>query len=336
MTPKPNKRPWILLLRRKGLATEAGIMLRTAMVSGRYPHLMPEYEEWRQLHHQIAYVTWQFPKSEAGWAEYRQRLAELTAKQEELERFLSRQIPEMNLQQQLNRASRQAIAAILPQGATLVEVVQFHVRNFQAVKANGDKQWLPPRYLAFILSAGESESVEMVDLGEAKEIDELSRQFRELASEKPKAKIDPPQPPLKRGESVSAKSESRDFGFGEDEEEASEEETWIYPEVGKELYAKLIQPLKPYLPKQQVVYFSPDGELATLPFGILSENGSDYLMQEYGWRYLNVGRDLLRFNVEIPVNYSQPLVIANPDYDLRGNPHKPRLPMRGNWNPQNF
>jgi hypothetical protein len=129
--PKAKQAALDLLLRRKGLATEAGIMLRTAMVSGRYPHLMPEYEEWRQLHHQIAYVTWQFPKSEAGWAEYRQRLAELTAKQEELERFLSRQIPEMNLQQQLNRASRQAIAAILPQGATLVEVVQFHVRNFQ-------------------------------------------------------------------------------------------------------------------------------------------------------------------------------------------------------------
>ncbi|WP_199248308.1 CHAT domain-containing protein [[Phormidium] sp. ETS-05] len=289
-----------LVLRRKGLATEAGILLRTLIVSGRYPHLLPQLDELRQLHHQIAYVTWQVPTSPEGLGEYRQRLADLNRKKDELEQFLSRQIPEMNLQQQLDNANRQAIAATLPKASTLVELVQFRVGNFLGVEANGDAKWLPARYLAFILPAGESERVEMVDLGDAGEIDELCRQFRLLAAKKPSE-----NPGEKRVAAVF------------DNDESSETPTWIYPEMGKQLYAKLIQLLKPYLPPQQVVYLSPDGELATVPLGILSADGTVELMQEYQLRYLNVGRDILRFNVQIPVEYSPPLVIANPDYNLR-------------------
>ncbi len=293
-----------LVLRRKGLATEAGILLRTLIASDRYRHLAPQLDELRQLHHQIAYVTWQVPKSPEGLKEYLQRLADLNRKQDELEQFLSRQIPEMNLQQQLDDANRQAIAATLPPGSTLVELVQFRVCNFSGVEANGDTQWLPARYLAFILPCGESERVEMVDLGDAGEIDELCRQFRLLAS----------------GEKSENGGEKRVVACFDDDETAdnqsSEMETWTYPEVGKQLYAKLIQPLKPYLLPQQVVYLSPDGELATVPFGILSADRTEYLMQEYQLRYLNVGRDILRLNVTIPVEYSPPLVIANPDYNL--------------------
>ncbi|MEB3885622.1 CHAT domain-containing tetratricopeptide repeat protein [Lyngbya sp. CCY1209] len=288
-----------LVWRRKGLATEAGILLRTSIASERYRHLAPQFEELRQLTRQIGYLIWQSPASPEGLPEYRQRLADLTRKQEELEQSLSRQIPEMNLESQLKRASRQAIAALLPDGATLVEFVRFSVYNFQAVKANGDSQWLPPRYLAFILSSGDSENVEMLDLGEAETIDNLSRQFRRLAS----------------GEDSDTRGKNRDLGF--DDDETPEAESWIYPEQGRQLYQILIQPLQRHLQPGQVVYLATDGELATLPFGILSRDGTAELMGEYELRYLNVGRDLLRFHVEIPVEHTQPLVIANPDYNLR-------------------
>lgn len=290
-----------LVWRRKGLATEAGILLRTSIASERYRHLAPQFEEFRQLTRQIGYLTWQIPASPEGLPEYRQRLAELTRKQEELEQSLSRQIPEMNLESQLKRASRQAIAALLPDGATLVEFVGFRVVNFQAVKANGDSQWFPPRYLAFILSSGDSENVEMLDLGEAEIIDNLSRQFRRLAS----------------GEDGETRGKNRDLGACFDEDEPPEAESWICPEPGRQLYQMLIQPLQPHLQPGQVVYLATDGELATLPFGILSRDGTVELMGEYELRYLNVGRDLLRFHVEIPVEHTQPLVIANPDYNLQ-------------------
>lgn len=289
-----------LVWRRKGLATEAGILLRTSIASERYRHLAPQFEEFRQLTRQIGYLTWQIPASPEGLPEYRQRLADLTRKQEELEQSLSRQIPEMNLESQLKRASRQAIATLLPDGATLVEFVRFNVANFQAVAANGDNRWLPPRYLAFILSSGDSENVEMLDLGEAETIDNLSRQFRRLAS----------------GEDSDTPGKNRVVACFDDDE-TPEAESWIYPEQGRQLYQILIQPLQRHLQPGQVVYLATDGELATLPFGILSRDGTVELMGEYELRYLNVGRDLLRFHVEIPVEHTQPLVIANPDYNLR-------------------
>ncbi|MEB3827856.1 CHAT domain-containing protein [Phormidium sp. CCY1219] len=291
-----------LVLRRKGLATEAGIVLRTSIYGGRYPHLKPEFEKLRQLTQQRAYYTWQVPTQWEGLPAYREQLAQLTREQEEVERSLSRQIPEMNLQVQLNNASRHAIADILPEGSTLVEFARFQVYNFKAVKANGDAEWLPARYLAFVLSAGDAEGVEMVDLGEAEDIDRLCRRFRK---------------------SVSGEGD-RALDLGEIEEETPVgtrqlphiPETFTTPE-GQALYRKLIHPLKPYLQPQQTLYIAPDGELATLPFGILSAEGTAYLMAEYALRYLSGGRDLLRFNFPIPVNHTAPLAIANPDYNLR-------------------
>lgn len=215
---------------------------------------------------------------------YRNRLAELQEQRDELDRQISRQIPEMNLQKQLANASRDAIAQALPKGAALVEFVRFNVFNFKAVKANGDSRWQPARYLAFILSASQPDEVRMIDLGEAEPTDELIREFRKSIS----------------GE--------RDLGLDCDAETIS-------PETG-ELYQKLIAPLKPYLQPQQQVFLAPDGELTCLPFGILSASGLQYLMEEYALRYLSVGRDVLRFNFPIPAQPTAPLVIADPDFNL--------------------
>ena len=286
-----------VLLRRKGLATEAGIVLRTSILSQRYRHLAPQYEEYRQLIRQQAYLRFQAPPQVR--AELPQRLDELQQQQEALEQRLSRQIPEMNLEQQLEQANRQAIAANLPPGSSLVEFVQFRVYNFSAVEAKGEARWSSPRYLAFILPAGQPEAVEMLDLGEAAEIDEACRQFRRWASGG-----DSTTSGNSRVVALDLKAESEDIPVES------------YPDVGKHLYQRLIQPLTAYLSAQQVLYLSPDGELATLPFGLLSPDGTRELMGEYELRYLNVGRDILRLTVDIPVELSQPLVIANPDFNL--------------------
>ncbi|MBO0350559.1 CHAT domain-containing protein, partial [Phormidium pseudopriestleyi FRX01] len=297
-----------LVLRRKGLATEAGLLMRTLILSGRYSHLKSELEKLGQLIQQVGAFTLKVPSQPAQYSAYQQQLARFKQEQEDVERSLSRQIPEMNLQSQLDSASREAIAQCLPEGATLVEFVRVKVCNFHAVRANGDKLWFPARYLAFVLSSGESDSVEMIDLGEAEEIDRLCRIFRQSVS----------------GEEQS--NSDRDIALPTSKAKTPVEEApspvlpliYTTPE-GQDLYQKLIAPLKPYLQPHQTLYIAPDGELNTLPFGILSENGSAYLMAEYALRYVNVGRDLLRFQVQIPVQYTESLVIANPDYNLQGD-----------------
>ncbi|AFY80309.1 CHAT domain-containing protein [Oscillatoria acuminata] len=296
-----------LVLRRKGLATEAGLLMRTLIMSGRYPHLKPELEKLGQLIQQVGAFTLKVPSEPLQYSAYQEQLARLKQEQEDVERSLSRQIPEMNLQTQLDSASREAITQSLPKGATLLEFVRVRVRNFQAVKANGDKQSFPARYLAFVLSAGDAAGVEMIDLGEAEEIDRLCRIFRQSVS----------------GEEQS--NSKRDIAFlnlNQAKTPVEEAPSPVVPLIyttpeGQDLYQKLIAPLKPYVQPHQTVYIAPDGELATLPFGILSGDGSAYLMAEYALRYLSVGRDLLRFQFPIPVDYTASLVIANPDYNLQ-------------------
>ncbi|MCT7996488.1 CHAT domain-containing protein, partial [Laspinema olomoucense] len=305
-----------LVLRRKGLATEAGLLLRSLILSGRYPHLMPEFEKLRQLIQQVSFLTTQMQnQSGERLSGYRAELARVTQEREEVERSLSRQMPEMNLQMHLNHASREAIAQALPKGSTLVEFVRFNVANFKAVKADGDKQWFPARYLAFVLPAGEAAGVEMIDLGEAEEIDRLCQTFRLSVSDKEQSHPD------------------RDLALPTDKTPVEKAPESVSPMLyttseGQELYQKLIVPLKRYLQPQQTVYIAPDGELTTLPLGILSQEGTAYLMDEYGLRYLSVGRDLLRFQFPIPVDYTDSLVIANPDYNLRVEGLKlPNLPQ---------
>ncbi|MCT7987754.1 CHAT domain-containing tetratricopeptide repeat protein [Laspinema olomoucense] len=296
-----------LVLRRKGLATEAGLLLRSLILSGRYPHLMPEFEKLRQLIQQVSFLTTQMQnQSGERLSSYRAELARVTLEREEVERSLSRQMPEMNLQMHLNHASREAIAQALPKGSTLVEFVRFNVFNFKAVKAHGDKQRFPARYLAFVLPAGEAAGVEMIDLGEAEEIDRLCQTFRLWVSSKEESHSDRDLMRYSRKDKTPVKKASESVS------------PRIYTSSeGQEVYQKLIAPLKPYLQPQQTVYIAPDGELTTLPFGILSQEGTAYLMDEYGLRYLSVGRDLLRFQFPIPVDYTDSLVIANPDYNLR-------------------
>src|SRR5262249_49022961 len=87
-------------------------------------------------------------------------------------------IPEMNLEQKLLASDRRAVALGLPADIALVEFVRFAVWDFKAVPARGEAQWHPPRYLAFVLPAGEPDAVQMIDLGPADEIDRLIADFR--------------------------------------------------------------------------------------------------------------------------------------------------------------
>jgi CHAT domain-containing protein/tetratricopeptide (TPR) repeat protein len=287
-----------LVLRRKALSAEAAAMQRTAILSDRYHHLAPQLEQLRQLDNQIASLAWNVPPPEQ-LAAYQTQLATLYHQRDELDRSLSREIPEMNLQKQLDTANRDAIAKALPDSATLVEFVRFDVFNFKAIQANGDSQWLSGRYLAFILPAKEPEQVKMIDLGEAEPIDNLIRVFRKSVS---------------KGD--------RDLDL-DDLGSIPEDSEPIPPEV--ELRQKLIDPLKPYLKPQQQVFLAPDGELCCLPFGVLPTAEGRYLMEDYELCYLSVGRDLLRFGAtQTLVQPTKPLVIADPDYNLSNSDLTPQ------------
>ena len=143
-----------MILRRKAIGAEVLAAQRDAVLGGEYPELESQLTSLTVLRRQIAQKAFGSPGPE-GPEEYRKQLAERRSKRETLEAELVRQIPEMNLQEQLRQSDRRAVALHLPDDVALVEFIRFHVLDFAAVPAQEESQWQPARNLAFVLPAGE-------------------------------------------------------------------------------------------------------------------------------------------------------------------------------------
>src|SRR5262249_49422106 len=119
-----------LVLRRKALGAEALAAQRAAILSGRYPHLSESFDQLTQLRHRIAQKLLAGPSPGETLAAHEQTLLEWEQEQQEHETALARQIPEMNLEQQRQKADRRAVALALPEGVILIEFVRFEVHDF--------------------------------------------------------------------------------------------------------------------------------------------------------------------------------------------------------------
>ncbi len=286
-TPEAVQSAYNLILRRKAIATETAILQKIALLSQQYAHLAPKLQQWQQIRQQLAKRCFDIPTPEQ-LPYYQQEIKSLEQQAENLERELN--IPELNLEKELQNADFRTIALELPEGTTLIEFFRFNNYNFQAIPANGDAASFPPRYLAFILPAQAPEQLTMIDLGEAEPIDKLVKEFRESV-ENP------------RGLSVAVFKKQED----------------ILSKI--ELSQLIFDKIKPYLTQELII--CPDGELNCLPFEILPTDKGSYLMDEYRCNFLNVGRDILRFKAKIPAKVTYPLVIANPDYNLASPENTP-------------
>jgi hypothetical protein len=248
------------------------------------------------LSDQIIHFTFTEPQPEL--------IRQLQAEHNKLQQQLASQVPEIQLQEQ--PIDCRTVALELPTGSTLIEFVCFDVFNFHA--ASEESQWQPARYLAFILPAGQPDQVQMRDLGEAEPIDQLIQDFRYYASD------------------GNLAVHSLDMG-GDDEPEDLRQP----PAEVIELREAIFKPLCPYLQKHQHLFIAPDGNLNLLPFQILpiDETGEQLLMDEYRISYLSVGRDILRSQVQVKRPASQPLIIADPDFNLEDlTPPTPPFPTR--------
>ena len=97
----------------------------------------------------------------------------------------------------------------------------------------------------------------------------------------------------------------------------SDPQSMFVKEVAQELFAKLIEPLQPYLGNAKQFLISPDGALNLVPFGALLDEADHYLGTKWDITYLTSGRDLLRFSTT-PVANGDAVVVANPDYGPLG------------------
>jgi len=284
-----------LVLRRKAVGAEALAVQRDAVLGGQYPALEPKLRELTTLRIQIAQKILAGPGSE-GLEAHHQLLAEWNTRKERLEAELVRQIPEMNLEQKLRAADRQVVALTMPEGATLIEFVRFKVFDFKAVPARDESQWKPARYLAFVLPAGKPEDVQMIDLGEAEPIDQMIATFRTWITEETKKRKD-------RDVMVVPTEPVRSVSVSD----------------GIELRKMLFDPLLAALNGHTRLFLAPDGDLTRLPFEVLPTDDGRRLIDEYHISYLGAGRDVLRFGTESSGQPTDPLIVADPNFDLGGD-----------------
>ena len=137
----------------------------------------------------------------------------------------------------------------------------------------------------------------MIDLGEAKSIDMMIAKFRQSIIGDQSRQIVP----------INLEATQ---GIGR-----------TLTEEGLALRTALFDPLIGALNGCTRLLLAPDGDLSTLPFEALplDKNGR-CLIDDYSIHYLTTGRDILRidkFSSDIP---NEPLVAADPDFDLEINP----------------
>lgn len=305
-----------LVLRRKAIGAEALAIQRDAILGGRYPSLVPKLEELNTLRTQIAQETLAGPGTE-GLEVHSQQLRAWNARKEQLEADLALQIPEINLEQKLRAADRQAVCKALPEESALIEFVRVPIFNFKAVSARGEPRWSPAHYLAFVLPSDEPDLVPMIDLGEADVSDQKLSAFRmaitgerevgeEADSNSLPALTD--QVPLSTKETIErhARPVSRQSGNKD------------YFQEGSRVRAAVFDPLVAFLNRRTRLFLASDGDLARLPFEVLPTLDGRHLIDEYHISYLSVGRDILRFDKTSTIQTIAPLVVADPDFDLNG------------------
>jgi CHAT domain-containing protein len=170
------------------------------------------------------------------------------------------------------------VAAALPPGTALVEVVRY--RAYAFVVKPGQPRWREPRYAALVLDR--DGAIRAADLGPAAGIDEQVKGFLAAVTER-----DPARRPV-----------------------ADE----VLKAAGADLSARVVRPLRPLLSRAKHVVVSPDGQLNLLPFAALPDDGA-YLVDRFGLTYVTSGRDLLA-RAE-PARSDEIALFARPEY-VRG------------------
>jgi tetratricopeptide (TPR) repeat protein len=276
------------VLRRKALLAEASAVRRDAVLGGRHPELGAGLRELDALRTRLARKTLEGPGPE-GPDIHRQLLEEWGRQRDRLEAELARLVPEFDLRRRLRAAGRSAVAAALPPESVLVELVRYRPFDLGA----DDFAWRSARYLAFVLHAGEADDVRMIDLGEAEPTDRLISAFRAAIT----------------GESEG--QTGRDLSPSHTAAEPP-----IVTETGEALRSALFDPLVPTLAGRSRLFLAVDGDLTRLPWEVLPLDGDHRLIDGYRIVYLATGRDVLRLVTTASENASEPLIIADPAFDL--------------------
>lgn len=155
---------------------------------------------------------------------------------------------------------------------------------------NASEDLLQPRYLVWIIPASDHGEIKLVDLGLAEEIDAVVEKTRGVITEAGK----------------------KDGTINKEGEQEAERKLRLALE---EITQKVWKPVAEHIsPDTTQLSLSPDGALWLVPWAALPLEEDRYLIEQYAFRLLISGRELVEEAPEPSLN--RPLVFANPTFDL--------------------
>jgi tetratricopeptide (TPR) repeat protein len=193
------------------------------------------------------------------------------------------------------KATADTLAARLAQDAALVEFVRIRDQDWAKGKWSDAE-----RYLAFVLHP--DRRVELLDLGEAKSLDEKANALLKTFARIP----------------------------------ANAAQTEAATAAARELHDLVWRPLAAKLGAAKRVTVSPDGAFNLVPFAALMAPDERFLVESLEFSYVTSGRDLLRAQGIAPE--SDLFLAANPDYGLsaKSAARKPDAPAHGKMRSRDF
>lgn len=185
------------------------------------------------------------------------------------------------------------IQQAIPAGAVLVEIISYKPFNANA-KRNAER-WGAPHYIAYIL--GREGAPAWEDLGARSVIDADVLRLRATLKRPPSTDINTP---AHRANLASLKRAARS------------------------LDERLMRPIRKHIGEARTILISPDGMLNLVPFATLVDERDRYLIENYSFRYLTSGRDLLRLEKRAPSRQA-PFIIADPAFNDIGSTVAPAV-----------
>lgn len=273
------------VLRRKALTEEAANMIIAAVRRSSNPKLKDLYEKLRQQRNVIANETMEGVRRAETAYLTTLRIGLLKQRREQLEREIASCLPPGELTDIVTSVSVDEIAELLPEGAVLVEFVQFKPGAFADVEASPACD----RLVAFLLRSREPESLQWVDLGEALEAEGMIRDWLRSLSF-----------PLSR--TTGATPMGSECGIGSES-------------LGEKLRERLFDPLRCCLGGLSRLFIAADGAISFLPFEALPLEDGGCLIDRFDISYLTTARDLLRWT-STTQKMNSDIVIGGPDFDL--------------------
>ena len=270
------------VLRLKGMRAEV-LVLQMESISANHPELARQLQALAAVRDRMAQLALAASSGQAlAGPSPQQALKQLATTRDEIEAHLAGQVPELAAQRRVQTCDLFAVSAALPPGSALVEYLRTPRLNLKAKLDRQAEFHRGDRYLAFVVPAAHPELACMINLGDAAHIDGLVLRCRDLFD----------RPPQQR---------PRDA-----------------PDQRAELRQAVFDPLLPALGGRTRLLVAPDVGLAMFPLEALPSAAGHVLLDDYQISYLACGRDLLRFQGTRPGRPGPPVVVAAPDFDLRG------------------